>query len=283
MELTIDRQKAFLMKKGFQFKPFQVPREGILLRDINSSPHLELIIFKRGQQRRALLLREMAYHHVAQGELAGEPYLIGFCPVCNSGMGLTPVVNGRVYHFGVAGMYNGLPLLADEETRSYWDFTRGEALSGTLVGSQLKTWPIALTTVKAALAKYPDLTVSLSTYRSPKKWLFQRIHSKKIYSKGFLPPFFRLTMSSKIDARLPKMTQGLGVVVSKRSKYYPMSAIPEAGLVDEWNGRPLLIKRGEIDRIPYAVWQENGQLPMQQLSRWYGFSFTYPRCAIFRS
>ena len=38
----------------------------------------ELLLFERGGQTRALLLREMAYHHVAQGELAGEPYLVTF-------------------------------------------------------------------------------------------------------------------------------------------------------------------------------------------------------------
>jgi len=38
----------------------------------------ELIVFERNGVYRALNLREMAYHHVAQGDLAGEPYLISF-------------------------------------------------------------------------------------------------------------------------------------------------------------------------------------------------------------
>ena len=41
-------------------------------------PDAELLVFERGGQRRALLLREMAYHHVCQGKLAGEPYLVTF-------------------------------------------------------------------------------------------------------------------------------------------------------------------------------------------------------------
>jgi len=39
---------------------------------------MELIAFERGGMHRAFLAREMAYHHVAQGELAGEPYLVSF-------------------------------------------------------------------------------------------------------------------------------------------------------------------------------------------------------------
>ncbi|MFQ5719871.1 MAG: hypothetical protein ACE5IK_10030 [Acidobacteriota bacterium] len=37
-----------------------------------------LLIFARGEQRRGLLRRQMVYHHVAQGELAGEPYVVTF-------------------------------------------------------------------------------------------------------------------------------------------------------------------------------------------------------------
>lgn len=64
--------------RGFAFEPFQVPSRGVSLSGLNLPPDLELIVFTRGESTRALIAREMAYHHVAQGELAGEPYLISF-------------------------------------------------------------------------------------------------------------------------------------------------------------------------------------------------------------
>ncbi len=64
--------------KGFAFEPFQVPDEGTLLSSLNLPLDLELILLTRGRSRRALIAREMAYHHVAQGELDGEPYLVSF-------------------------------------------------------------------------------------------------------------------------------------------------------------------------------------------------------------
>ncbi len=74
----IDRSRSLLLQKGFLFEPFAVPQHGLPLAGCRFRPDTELILFSRGKQSRALLAREMAYHHVAQGELAGEPYLISF-------------------------------------------------------------------------------------------------------------------------------------------------------------------------------------------------------------
>ena len=103
-----------------------------------------------------------------------------------------------------------------------------------------------------------------------------------IDGKGFLPPFFRRTMAGAIDDRLDKMTQGLGVIVDKMAKYYPMSAVPKGGSIEDvWMDRPIKIERGAIDGVPKATWLDNGEVPMQLLTRWYGFSFTYPGCKIY--
>lgn len=73
----IDRSRAKLMKTGFQFVPFR-PTVTTPLAAVPLEPDEELIVFSRGGESRALLMKEMAYHHVAQGELAGEPYLVSF-------------------------------------------------------------------------------------------------------------------------------------------------------------------------------------------------------------
>lgn len=67
-----------ILKIGFFFKPFIVPSHGFSLRQAKLNPDEELIAIERGGEYRGLLAREMAYHHVAQGELAGEPYLVSF-------------------------------------------------------------------------------------------------------------------------------------------------------------------------------------------------------------
>ncbi len=67
-----------LSLRGFAFEPFQVPKQGVSLSTLKLPPDLELITLARGESTRALVAQEMAYHHVAQGELAGEPYMVSF-------------------------------------------------------------------------------------------------------------------------------------------------------------------------------------------------------------
>ena len=71
-------QTSKLLKIGFFFRPFVVPLKGQSLSKTSLLPDEELIVIERNGEYRALLAREMAYHHVAQGELAGEPYLVTF-------------------------------------------------------------------------------------------------------------------------------------------------------------------------------------------------------------
>jgi hypothetical protein len=171
----------------------------------------------------------------------------------------------------------------DRETQSLWDHITGEAIDGPLKGHHVDVWPIQMTTVQSALNESPDIEISLSSYLSLRKWLAGTLYPKFIHTKVWLPFFFRWTMQNGPDPRLPELTQGLGVVFDGRAKYYPFSAIPSGGLEDRWLNNTLRIERGRLDGTPRAVWCETGKPPMQLLSRWYGFSFTYPDCEIYQS
>jgi hypothetical protein len=190
-------------------------------------------------------------------------------------------VNGKVHHFGVVGFLNGLAVLADRETRTHWDHITGEAFAGPLAGMRMDVWPIQMTTVAAAQAAYPSLDVSLSGYRSLKKRLAQWLYPRFIHGRVWFPWFFYASLSEPIDPRLDKMTQGLGVIVVERARFYPMHSIVEGGIYDDWQGRTLHITRGVLDGVPHARWAETDEEPMQLLTRWYGFSYTYPKCDIY--
>jgi hypothetical protein len=77
MSETFDASRARL--KGPDYFPrFTVPDVGTPLGDAGLPDDSELIIIERGGVRRAFLPRELAHPHVAQGRLAGEPYLVSF-------------------------------------------------------------------------------------------------------------------------------------------------------------------------------------------------------------
>jgi hypothetical protein len=74
----IDRSRAWLPRRGFLFKPFIIAGEPRSLAAMGLPEETELILFQRGDQVRTLLAQEMAYHHAAQGSLAGMPFLVTF-------------------------------------------------------------------------------------------------------------------------------------------------------------------------------------------------------------
>jgi hypothetical protein len=190
-------------------------------------------------------------------------------------------VNGNVHHFGAIGFTNGLAVLADYETYTHWDHITGEAFAGPLAGTRLDVWSIQMTTVAAAQAAYPGLEVSISRSRSFKKRLAQWMYPRFIHGRVLFPWFFYASLSEPIDPRLDKMTQGLGVIVGGQAKFYPMRLITEVGIHDDWQGRTLHITCGLLDGVPHARWAGTDEEPMQLLTRWYGFSFTYPNCEVY--
>lgn len=196
--------------------------------------------------------------------------------VCNSGVGLTPLVNGHPHHFSAGGLYNGLVLLIDDETRTYWDHVTGEAVHGPLVGAKLTTWGIQQTTVAAAKRNLPGLTV----YRAAQPWRSRLVSwfMNLPCLRGRLPPGFRATMAV-VDDRLPEMCLGLGVVTGSHQRFYPRELIGD-GIGERLDGRQLHVRMGDIDAVPYAEWS-GGTRPMQLFSRWYGFVLTYPACDIY--
>ncbi|MCD6577290.1 MAG: hypothetical protein J7K66_04665 [Anaerolineaceae bacterium] len=72
----IDHSKA-KAKKKFQFTPF-LPTNAIPLKSSNLRPAEDILVFTRIGKRYALILRQMVYHHVAQGTIEGEPYIVSF-------------------------------------------------------------------------------------------------------------------------------------------------------------------------------------------------------------
>lgn len=206
--------------------------------------------------------------------------------VCNSGVGLTPKVEGRLLHLSPGGLYNGLILLVDDETRSYWDHITGEAVDGAMTGARMERWPIEVTTVRAALAQAPAAAFARSeppTFDTGR--VLTKIWSKRMAKSAVFPVGFKRTMSAA-DARRPEMETGVGVVVGQRARYYPMDEV-RRGITDRLEGRRIRLELCQTAGMPVARWEDEPtssdeeRPPFQLLTRWYGFSRTYPSCEIY--
>ena len=171
-------------------------------------------------------------------------------------------------------------MLSDEQTWSNWDHITGEAFDGALAGQRLDWWPVQLTTVAAARREHPQVRVLVSDHRSLLSTFVKAATGNRIGGRSMIPPGFRNTMHAPPDPRLPKLAQGLGVIEGDAARFYPIPALLDGPVEDPWNGRTLVVTRRELDGVPRAEWKDGGEPPMQLLSRWYGFSFTWPDCTI---
>jgi hypothetical protein len=75
-----DSRHALLLRRDI-FVPYHVTSTS-LLRDALSRDDLRedapVMVVQRGAATLVLLTQQLFYHHVAQGELAGEPWMISF-------------------------------------------------------------------------------------------------------------------------------------------------------------------------------------------------------------
>ena len=118
------------------------------------------------------------------------------------------MVDGKLHHFSVGGLYNGLILFIDDETRSYWDHITGECVVGDLRGRRMPSWGIEITTVEAALKREPSLPVLVS--KPPLVGRFMALVEPLM--EGKFPPGFRKTMGEP-DARLLGIARSGGNVI----------------------------------------------------------------------
>ena len=124
-------------------------------------------------------------------------------------------MDGEVRGFSAGGIIDGLFLLVDDETGTFWHHVSGEAVYGPRVDLALETFAIEVTTAAAAQLAEPDLAVSLSTGIGVLGGIFAWSIGDPYREGGALPSLFTPLMISRGDERLPRMEGGLGVVVGE--------------------------------------------------------------------
>jgi hypothetical protein len=227
---------------------------------------------------------------------------------------LSPVVNNKTHHFAARGLYNGLVLLGDRETGSFWDHITGKCVHGPLKGYQLEIFPLLHMNVNQALATHPDTQIAISRQLFKHRVMANIAEWRRKSKWGWIPPYFVKTMG-KEDRRRPRMEIGLGVWKGATHRYYPLKTLRahDSVLFDKLNGRRLLVYIDPITDVPAALytdalqvaWQNDtlrldtgetirgGVLydtqgvaravtrPMQLFTRWYGFAYTFPGCELY--
>ena len=225
---------------------------------------------------------------------------------------MAPRVNGDVHRFAEHGLYNGLFLLRDEESGTFWDHMTGEAVYGPMVGSALEVSNLMQTTVAQVLGQDSEALVAISdrALRTNEQMATGSLLSRM---RAGLSRMFSSTVDEEDDRR-PTMDLGMGIWDGDEARYYPYDLITTNGnaVLDELAGRQLVVC---LDPSAYALaaayvdtdgitWEEKVlrfsdgsyieggifhdpsgeraqiERPHQVFTRWYGFALTFPETEI---
>ena len=103
-----------------------------------SDPEPVMSVHLPGQQARTYPLRYLLWHEIVNDVIGGQPVLVTFCPLCNTGMVFDPLVNGRVLSLGVSGLLRHSDMIMyDRATESWWQKALWLGIVGRLQGQRL--------------------------------------------------------------------------------------------------------------------------------------------------
>lgn len=106
---------------------------------------------------RAYPIRYLIWHEIVNDAVGGVPVAVTFCPLCNSAMTFDRRTSDGTLTFGVSGkLRNSDMIMYDRETQSWWQQAIGEAVVGTLNGTELKTLPTWVESWGDFNARNPD-------------------------------------------------------------------------------------------------------------------------------
>lgn len=105
---------------------------------------------------RAYPLRILTWHEIVNDTVGGVPVAVTYCPLCNAAIVFERTVAGETTEFGTTGMlrYSDL-VMYDRATESWWQQFQGEAIVGTLTGTQLTVVPARLESWERFAARHP--------------------------------------------------------------------------------------------------------------------------------
>ena len=215
------------------------------------APREPVMVFEYQGEARAYPLQILLFHELVNDQIADLPFLVSFCPLCNSGLIFDRRVDGEVYEFGVAGLLRQSDMVMyDRQTESLWQQISGEALAGELTGSHLR------------LLTSP--TVSFQTFRSahPTGQVLSR-------DTGFAAPYGeslyvdhefgrRDVMPVRLDQPLPvqPFERLLAVTIGGRSRAYPFRYLRQWGVLE-----------GRIKKERFVVFFEPGMVSAMDKAR----------------
>jgi hypothetical protein len=190
---------------------------------------LVLAIIYKGVKR-VYPLQILVWHEIVNDEIAGDPLLITYCPLCGSGIAFVRTLAGEVVEFGTSGkLYNSNLVMYDRKTNTYWTQIGGQAIVGELTG--MKLVPVSIETVvwRDWKAAHPDSEV-LSQDTG-----FIRAYGRDPYGSYYEDSLLFFPVEES-DNRIHPKTVIFGIEVDGVYKAYREDDLKELGEIEDTIG-----------------------------------------------
>ena len=239
-------------------------------------PEDRVLALSRDKEAKAYPIKILNWHEVVNDTLAGEPILVTYCPLCGTGIGFDPLVNGSAYTFGVSGLlYQSDLLMYDHQTESLWSQIDMEAVAGPMIGTKLTHIFLDHTTWGEWRARH-STTLVLST----KTGSFRNYDSDPY--GDYAQRRDLMFDVQHFDPSYPTKEWVLGIEIDNTFKAYPFSELEKVSqlLIDQVNGQTV-----HIHFIPRAnsasITAADGKPLPSIMAYWFAWYTFHPDTQVF--
>lgn len=206
-------------------------------------PQSPVMVVEVGDDRRAYPLAILTQHEIVNDVVGGEPLVVTYCPLCNSGLAFERSVDGQVLDFGTSGrLFQANLVMHDRQSKTLWTQFTGKAVVGeAFVGTELVRIPTSLLAWEDFRSAVPDGVV-LSPDSEP-----GRDYGRNPYT-GYEDSGDQFLFEGDRDDRLPPNTRVVGLGTDRDPVAIALDHLREETVVDL-----------EVDGEPVTVWWTPGQ------------------------
>ena len=235
---------------------------------------LVLAIIYKGVKR-VYPLQIMVWHEIVNDNIAGDPVLITYCPLCGSGIAYEGKINGEAVEFGTSGkLYNSNLVMYDRKTDSYWSQIDGLAIVGPLTGTKLT--PISIDTVvwRDWKAEHPDSEV-LSQNTG-----FSRSYGRDPYGSYYENSFIWFPVEGE-DNRIHPKTVIFGIEINGVHKAYKEEDLAELKEIkDKINNVNIKLERDNAGAIKITNLDTNEEI-VKERDFWFAWYAFHPETELY--
>jgi hypothetical protein len=187
---------------------------------------------------RAYPIQILIWHEIVNDEIGDQPVAVTYCPLCNSTVAFSRVVDGEPVEFGTTGMLRNSDLVMyDRSTESWWQQITAEAVVGERTGTKLEIVPSQILSWGELQRLHADAQV-LSRDTG-----FDREYGTSPYG-GYDrdPDSAPFLLRGEPDRSLPPKERVAAVSSGESAVVYPFARLrEEAPVNDELGGGPIVV------------------------------------------